>query len=425
MKFHLVTLFPEFFPGPLACGLMGKAVERGLVEYSLVNPRDFARDRHRSVDDRPFGGGPGMVMTLDPLLRSVQSIENPGRILILSPDGRPFDHNLALELSREQVLTLICGRYEGIDARFPDFIPAEAVSLGNFVLNGGESGALCLMEAVSRLQSSFMGSADSSTEESFSSGLLEYPQYTRPTDYQGARVPEVLLSGNHLKIARWRKEQALSKTLRQRPDLLEDACLPPEDLDYLRQISRFRLARNLYLGLVHYPVLNKKNEITAVSLTNLDIHDIARVCCSYGLGGFFVITPLADQQDLARSLLKYWKTGQGSRTNPDRVQAVALVDIVDDLDTAALRIQQRCGSPPRRIGSSARARGQMHYTELRQTLQEEAVLLLLGTGYGLADLVLDELDGVLPPLRAFSPYNHLSVRTAAAVMVDRIIGEAS
>ncbi len=425
MKFNLLTLFPEFFPGPLSCGLMGKAIARGLVEYSLVNPRDFAPDRHRSVDDRPFGGGPGMVMSLDPLLRALASLDHPGRILVLSPDGRVFDQTLALEFAQESDLTLVCGRYEGIDARFQEFVSCEAVSMGNYVLNGGESGALCLMEAVSRLQPSFMGSEDSAQDESFSSGLLEYPHYTRPAEYEGARVPEVLLSGNHQEIAAWRKEQALRKTLLQRPDLLEESCIAPDDLLFLRQLSRFKPGKNLYLGLVHFPVLNKKNEITAVSLTNFDIHDIARVCCSYGLGGFFVITPLEDQQELARSLIRYWKKGQGGRNNPDRVQALDCVDVVADLEEAVQAIRKNCGVLPRQIASSAKTRGRTSYQEVRHALQDEAVLLLLGTGHGLADQILDGADGLLPPLRAMSSYNHLSVRTAAAVIVDRIIGESS
>ncbi|MCF8108340.1 MAG: tRNA (guanosine(37)-N1)-methyltransferase TrmD [Desulfohalobiaceae bacterium] len=425
MKFNLLTLFPEFFSGPLSCGLMGKAIARGLLACSLVNPRDFARDRHRSVDDRPFGGGPGMVLSLDPLLQALAGIEHPGRILLLSPEGRLFDQDLARELAEESELTLVCGRYEGIDARFQECVPAETVSMGNYVLNGGESGALCLMEAVSRLQVSFMGCEDSATDESFSAGLLDYPHYTRPAEYHGHRVPDILLSGDHREIAAWRRKQALCKTLLQRPDLLEEGCLSPEDLHFLRGVTRFRPGKNLYLGLVHYPVLNKKNEITAVSLTNFDIHDIARVCCSYGLGGFFVITPLADQQELAKSLIRYWKKGAGGHSNPDRVQALNCVDIAADLDQAVQAVRERSGVRPRLIATSAKTRGRTRYQDLRQALQDEAVLLLLGTGHGLADQVLERVDGVLPPLRALSAYNHLSVRTAAAVIVDRIIGESS
>ena len=423
MNFHLISIFPEFFPGPLSCGLMGKAVERGIVSYFLINPRDFALDKHRSVDDRPYGGGPGMVMSLDPLIRSVESIPDPGRILVLSPGGRLFDQSMARELSAEKNLTLVCGRYEGIDARFQQIVSAETVSIGDYVLNGGESGALCLMEAVSRLQTSFMGSAESPLEESFSSGLFDHPHYTRPADYQGAMVPEVLLSGNHQEISRWRRGQALLTTSAARPDLLTKTLLTPEDASFLRQASRTKAGRNLSLGLMHYPVLDKRNQRTAVSLTNMDIHDIARVSCSYGLGGFFIITPLLDQQDLARTLIRHWRQGAGQKANPDRVRAMELVEIASDLQESLTRIEDRCGKPPRLVATSARGQGSATCRDLWSILHEAPVFLLFGTGNGLAPEVIQGADEVLPPLRAGSHYNHLSVRAAAAVTVDRILGE--
>ncbi|MCF8104621.1 MAG: tRNA (guanosine(37)-N1)-methyltransferase TrmD [Desulfohalobiaceae bacterium] len=423
MNYHLISIFPEFFQGPLSCGLMGRAVDRGLISYSLINPRDFARDKHRSVDDRPYGGGPGMVMSLDPLIQAVESIPDPGRVLVLSPGGRLFDQTMARELAAEEDLTLVCGRYEGIDARFQQFVPSETVSIGDFVLNGGESGALCLMEAISRLQPSFMGSADSPLEESFSSGLFDHPHYTRPADYKGTMVPEVLLSGDHRKISRWRREQALLATAAFRPDLLAETLLGPEDYSFLQRTSRTKAGRNLYLGLVHYPVLDKRNKTTAVSLTNMDIHDIARVSCSYGLGGFYVITPLQDQQELARTLVKHWREGAGKKANPDRVRAMESVEIAADLRESLTRIEDRCGRPPKLVATSARGQGSMTWKDLRTVLYKEPVFLLLGTGYGLAPEVIQGVNEVLPPLRAGSPYNHLSVRTAAAVTVDRILGE--
>jgi len=180
MNFHLVSIFPHYFESPLASGLMGKAVENGLVTLDCVDVRQFAGGVHKSVDDRPFGGGPGMLLKLDPMVKALDSIEHKGRIMMLSPRGRPFDQARAQELSREEDVTLICGRYEGIDERLLDIYPIELVSVGDFVLNGGEIGAVCMVEAIARLLPGFMGHEDSGEEESFSAGLLEYPHYTRP-----------------------------------------------------------------------------------------------------------------------------------------------------------------------------------------------------------------------------------------------------
>ena len=423
MHFNILTIFPEFFDSPLGCGLMGKARERGIFSTSLINPRDFSDDRHRSVDDRPYGGGPGMVMSLQPLLRAVHSIPDPGRLVLLSPQGRPFNQEMAADLAGEDTLTLVCGRYEGIDARFVPLTGAEPVSIGDFVLNGGESAAICLVEAVTRLQGSYMGCAESTREESFSSGLLEYPHYTRPQEYDNLQVPPVLLSGDHARIARWRREQSLLRTCAYRPDLLEQTCLSSRDMDFLRTQTRTRLGRNLYVALIHWPVMNKQGEMTAVSLTNLDIHDIARVCHSYGLGGYFLSTPLQDQQALAARLVDHWRIGQGRRANPDRTSAVQGVRIASDLDEVVRQIEEQTGTVPRIVATSARAEGQVPCSAVRRHLENEPVVLLLGTGSGLAPQVLDRAQDILRPIRCFEAYNHLSVRSAAAITIDRILGD--
>ncbi|MFP4212938.1 MAG: tRNA (guanosine(37)-N1)-methyltransferase TrmD [Desulfohalobiaceae bacterium] len=424
MRFNILSIFPEFFNSPLSCGLLGKARERGIVDFSLLNPREYSLDKHSKVDDRPFGGGPGMVMSVEPLLRALSSLPEPGRLILLSPQGRKLDQDLAAELAREQNLTLVCGRYEGVDARFQEVSGAEEVSLGDFVLSGGESAALCLVEAVSRLQPEFMGCQESSQEESFASGLLEHAQYTRPDVYQGLQVPEVLLSGDHQKIAQWRRQDALQKTLRLRPELLGQARLNVQDQAYLRQIPRLRPGRGLYLALVHYPVLNKDGRVTAVSLTNLDIHDIARVCCTYGLGGYFLVTPLKDQQELADRLLQHWTLGAGGRRNPDRLQAMQKVRVVDSVQEARELIQESTGQEPLLLGSSARSGAVgISCQEVKRVLRQRPVLLLLGTAHGLAREVLEDCDAQLPPIRFLEDYNHLSVRSAASIIVDRVLGD--
>lgn len=427
MHINLVTLFPEYFDSPLSCGLMLKAREAGLVDFKFFNPRDRATDKHRTVDDSPYGGGPGMVMGLAPLAETLRQIPEPGRILLMAPAGRAFDQDMARELAADFAagtpLTLISGRYEGIDARLPELFPITPVSVGDYVLNGGETACLNVIESVCRLLPGFMGHEDSGEEESFSHGLLEYPHYTRPEVFENLPVPDVLTQGNHALIAKWRREESLRATLRLRPELLDEAALSEADLNYLRDLPRLSLGRNLHVALVHYPVLDKDKNSLAVSLTNLDIHDIARSSCCYGLGGYYVVTPLQDQRRLLAELLEHWTTGAGGRANPDRAEALRLVAAADSVDEVLAQVEAQCGERPLVLGSSARPEGALTYAAVREALAERPVLLLLGTSHGLAPTVLDKCDGVLRPLRGASGYNHFSVRSAAAIMLDRILGD--
>lgn len=423
MRFTLASLFPEFFDSPLSAGLMAKARDSGLVQFDFVNPREFTEDAHRTVDDKPYGGGPGMVMMAGPLKKALDSVKRPGRMILLSPKGRPLDQELARELSQEESLTLVCGRYEGIDARLEEIFPLESVSVGDFVLNGGEAGALCLIEAVARLLPGFMGHAASGSEESFSSGTLEYPHYTRPETFEDKPVPEVLLSGDHARIAAWRRQKGLEQTLALRPDMLPEAPLNAEEGRHLGSISRKRLGRNLYLCLVHYPVLDKSQNPCAVSLTNLDIHDMCRVSRSYGLGGLFLATPLEDQRELARTLIGHWTEGAGAQSNPDRAEALGLARVVETIEEAAEKVADKAGQRPRILATSAARFGETTPAVVRGFLGQEPVLLLLGTAHGLAPQALDLADGCLRPLRWLDGYNHLAVRSAASVYVDRILAD--
>lgn len=332
---------------------------------------------------------------------------------------------MAARLATEDVLTLICGRYEGVDARLERLFPAVKVSVGNAVLNGGETAALHLLEVVSRLLPGFMGHEDSSGEDSFARGLLDHPQYTRPENFEGHSVPEVLLSGNHALVSTWRREAALSETLERKPELLRNAPLDVSDLSLLRRLDdcRAKISRNCYLALVHAPVLDKYGRIGAVSLTNLDIHDIGRVSRTYGMGGYFVCTPLEDQRRLAQRLLEHWVAGPGADFNPDRAQALESVQIVDSLDSAVDRLREASGVEPLLVGTSAKGLGSITLDSVRVLLKTRPVLLVLGTGHGLAPEVLERCAGVLRPVRFFSGYNHLSVRSAAAIIVDRLLGD--
>jgi tRNA (guanine37-N1)-methyltransferase len=228
VRIDVFTIFPEYLAGPLQASLLGKARERGLVDLRVHDVRDWTDDRHRTVDDTPFGGGAGMVMTPEPLFAAVESVDPPRPVLLCAAAGRRFDQALARELAAGEGFSLVCGRYEGVDQRVADHLCDGEVSVGDYVLAGGEAASLVVVEAVARLVPGVMGNHESADQESFSGAggddgptLLEYPQYTRPAEFRGWAVPEVLRSGDHGRIARWRQAQALHRTLARRPDLLD------------------------------------------------------------------------------------------------------------------------------------------------------------------------------------------------------------
>jgi tRNA (guanine37-N1)-methyltransferase len=220
VRIDFVTLFPDMFAPVMGAGMMAQASEKGLLSWNCVNPRDFSDDRHRKVDDRPFGGGAGMVMMPEPLARAVESVRKRGsRVILMSPQGRKFDDATAVELSREKRLVLVCGRYEGIDERAVETC-GEELSIGDYVLTGGELPAMIVADAAVRRIPGVLKKDDAAREESFVNGLLDYPQYTRPRVWRGRAVPEELFSGDHQAIARWRRQAALEATRRKRPDLV-------------------------------------------------------------------------------------------------------------------------------------------------------------------------------------------------------------
>jgi tRNA (guanine37-N1)-methyltransferase len=231
VRIDVFTIFPEYLEGPLGLSLLGRAREGGLLDVRLHDPREHTADRHRTVDDQPFGGGPGMVMRPEPLFACVEAAAPPRPLFLLGAGGQPFDQAIARELAAGDGFSLLCGRYEGVDQRVADHLCDGELSVGDAVLAGGEAAALVVIEAVTRLVPGVMGNDDSAIEESFSAGRLEYPQYTRPAEFRGWAVPEVLRSGDHGRVDRWRRAQALRRTLDRRPDLIPggEAGLGPED----------------------------------------------------------------------------------------------------------------------------------------------------------------------------------------------------
>ena len=244
IRFDVLSIFPEMLQSPLEFSLLKKAREKGLIEVGLHNIRDWTRDKHHMTDDAPYGGGCGMVMKVEPVARAVAAVKQAGEaslVVLLTPQGEIFNQTIATELARQKQIILICGRYEGFDERIREHLADREISLGDYILTGGELSALVVIDATARLIPGVLGNDASASGESFSQGLLEYPQYTRPAEYSGWPVPEVLLSGNHARIERWQRIEALRRTWRRRPELLEKTQLGEEDRELLEKIKQGRI----------------------------------------------------------------------------------------------------------------------------------------------------------------------------------------
>jgi tRNA (guanine37-N1)-methyltransferase len=423
LNFTVITLFPAMFSSPLGHSILKKAQEKEMISVRVVDLRDYAMDRHRVTDDYPYGGGQGMVMKPEPLIAAIEDARKKGknpRVILLTPQGKALNQQEADKLSQEKELVLICGRYEGVDERVKNFVDDE-LSIGDYTLSGGELAAMVVIDTVTRLIPGVLGNVKSPQEESFSDGLLEYPQYTRPEELKGMKVPEVLLSGDHERIKDWRREMSLKLTRARRPDLFRKAQLAPDERKSLSASSP-----RLYISLLHYPVYDKNGQVVTTAVTNMDIHDIARSARTYGVKRFYVVTPVKALQKLALKILAHWEQGYGSQYNQTRKEALALARLKDTLDEVVIDVEQECGSRPQLVVTSARPGGKRtSFAQLREMLirDSDPFLLLLGTGWGLTDTVLAQSDYLLEPIDGGTDYNHLSVRSAAAIILDRLLGK--
>jgi tRNA (guanine37-N1)-methyltransferase len=424
LNFTVITIFPQMFASPLGHTILKKAQEKNLIAVRLVDLRDYTTDRHHVTDDYPYGGGQGMVMKPEPLVAAIEDMRaklgNP-RVILLSPHGRVFNQQEAIRLAQEKELVLVCGRYEGVDERVKAFIDVE-ISVGDYTMSGGEPAANVVIDAVTRLIPGVLGNENSAGEESFSNGLLEYPQYTRPENFRGLRVPEVLLSGDHERIKQWRRGMSLQLTRERRSDLLANALLSREERNEFLTTQA-----PVYVALLHYPVYDKNRQVVTTAVTNMDIHDIARAGKTYGVRGFYVVTPVKALQKLALKIIEHWEQGYGSEYNVTRKEALALARIRDTLDDVLIDIERESGATPKMVVTSARPDGiRTSFAALRDMLLRETqpFLLLFGTGWGLTETIFSQSDYVLQAIEGPTDYNHLSVRSAAAIVLDRLLGRS-
>ncbi len=405
MNIDVLTIFPDLLKSPLEETIIKRAIKKGKVNIGLHDIRNYSEDKHNRVDDYPYGGGPGMVMKPGPIVRCAEDVDKNHYKILLTPKGKKLNQSIVDGLAKKQNLMIICGRYEGVDKRVEEMVVDEKISIGDYILSGGEIPSLVLIDAIVRLLPGVLGNNDSTKNESFIDGTLEYPQYTRPRSFRNKNVPEVLLSGNHEKIREWREEQSQKATLNKRPDLIKN---------------------NINVALVHYPVYNKEGDVVSSSITPIDLHDISRTCKTYNVNKFYVVSPLPKQNSIVQEMLDYWENGYGEKYNKNRKEALSLIRIVENLEGLVKRIENLEGKTPEIWATSAKfEEGYICMEEARKNIEEEPenpVLILFGTGWGLTEKVLNRADVKLEPIKIKSSnYNHLSVRSAAAIILDRLL----
>ncbi|MFT3698946.1 MAG: tRNA (guanosine(37)-N1)-methyltransferase TrmD [Kofleriaceae bacterium] len=427
MKFTVITILPELIEPALTAGVVGRAKQAGTIDVACITPREFVHDVHKTVDDKPYGGGPGMVMKAEPLLAALgKAVETlgAGRRILLSPGGATLTQKRVKELATEEHLILVCGRYEGIDQRVIDTAIDEEISIGDYVLSGGELGALVIIDAVARYVPGVLGEAASVDEESFSAGLLEYPQYTRPPELDGRAIPPILTSGNHAAIAVWRKTQAMQRTAVRRPDLWKRFQQSKADRKAFQA-----LVERTHLALVHHPCVDRTGAVVATSLTNFDIHDLARSTMTFGLAALHLITPIAAHREKAEHIAQMWM-GDGDH-GEHRARALRLVRTAESIERVIADLTAETGRAPVVVASSAKSTS-FPKAERRApaelvsefALDPAPMLLLLGTGWGLADELIPSVSRILTPIDGYTDWNHLSVRSAGAILLDRLFGRS-
>jgi len=420
------------FDAPFNQGVISKAVKNGLIEINPINIRDFTTDKHRTTDDYQFGGGVGLVMKVEPIYNAVQYIKSKGesKIILLDPRGKRFDQSAAEKLSEYDDLTFICGRYEGIDERLRELVVDYEYSVGDYILTGGEPAAMVMIDAIARLVDNVVGDKRSLDDESFSRPRLEYPHYTRPESFLGLDVPKILLSGDHKLIEEWRENRSLELTASLRPDLMDiktqDKSLRLDEAK--RSFYPLPSKKKLSIALMHYPMCDKKKDVVATAVTNLDLHDISRSAYTFGVDNFFLITPILAQQRIVTRVIDHWLKGYGLTYNPDRSEAFSKTSIVSSLIDALKELkdrQERDGrevKQPIIVATTARSEiATISMRELSVLSKDDEVLLLFGTGWGFTDDILEFADFILEPIEGISNFNHLSVRSAVAIILSRIV----
>lgn len=415
MKITVITAFPELMRNYLASSVLGRGIAAGKLEAEVVDIRDFSEGSYRQIDDYCYGSG-GMMLMAEPLAKAVESVSGGAKPYVVypSPQGVRLHQELVEDLARKEHLVIVCGHYEGVDERFTEKYVDMEISLGDFVLTGGEMPAMAIVDAVSRLIPGVVGSESSVEEDSFYSGMLDTPHYTRPAQWRGERVPEVLLNGDAKAIERWRRRQSVERTLDRRPDIAGRAGIIPW------------LSGGAYVMEVHYPVLDKRGEKSSTAITGMDLHDIARACRTYGIKKYLLVTPIAQQREMAKRIAGHWTSGWGADYNPDRREAFSTLKIFASVQKAVAWAEEKEKKPVFKIATTAkRHAGAQHWLTLKREIlrRDDSPLFIFGTGWGLHDEVMEAADAVMTPICGGKDgWNHLSVRSAVSITLDRFFG---
>ena len=415
MKITVITAFPELMRNYLASSVLGRGIAAGKLEAEVVDIRDFSEGSYRQIDDYCYGSG-GMMLMAEPLAKAVESVSGGAKPYVVypSPQGVRLHQELVEDLARKEHLVIVCGHYEGVDERFTEKYVDMEISLGDFVLTGGEMPAMAIVDAVSRLIPGVVGSESSAEEDSFYSGMLDTPHYTRPAQWRGERVPDVLLNGDAKAIERWRRRQSVERTLDRRPDIAGRAGIIPW------------LSGGAYVMEVHYPVLDKRGEKSSTAITGMDLHDIARACRTYGIKKYLLVTPIAQQREMAKRIAGHWTSGWGADYNPDRREAFSTLKIFASVQKAIAWAEEKEKKPVFKIATTAkRHAGAQHWLTLKREIlrRDHSPLFIFGTGWGLHDEVMETADAVMTPICGGKDgWNHLSVRSAVSITLDRFFG---
>jgi tRNA (guanine37-N1)-methyltransferase len=428
MKFDIATIFPGFFDSAFSFGVISRAVESKAVEINVHDLRTYSAEKHGKTDDTPYGGGSGMLMTPEPIGNAIARIREKGlrsAVILTTPKGDEFDDRKAQELCGFEQLIILCGRYEGVDDRVSELYVDMKISTGKYINSGGEYACSLIVDAVSRYLPGVLGNTESLASESFTNGLLEYPQYTKPRTYKGKKVPDVLLSGDHEKIRKWRRQESIKSTFIHNPACLDDAQLSEEEAAFLKELKAgdspgFRV----YIALVHYPAYNNRLEVVSTAFKSIDAHDISRDATTYGVKKFYLINPVEEQRRLAGRLVDHWIEGEGRNFNETKSKAFGIIRIMSTIEETIEQIEEIEGERPKIVVTDARFSNDMTgYRALREKIFEntEPFLILFGTGWGLTLETIKAADYVLKPVSGYREFNHLSVRSAAAIVLDRLL----
>lgn len=425
MNISVLTVCDQLYEPFTHTSLVGRAQEKGIVHIDVQSFFTYVQPKER-IDAPTFGPGAGMLIRPDVIEKAIEDKEalyGKAFKIFFSPRGQKVDQRVLETIATKAQecghLMLVPARYEGMDARVEDEYADMILSMGDFVIMGGDLPAMMLIEGVLRLIPQVVGKEESVARESFSGPFVDFPSYTEPVEWKDKRVPDVLRSGNHAAIEAWRKEHAVKATVQDHFTWLRSQKLTPQE-----RVLASNYIPPHYVALMHTDVLiGEEKRLGHSSVTSVDIHDIARSSKTYGIKEFFIVTPLLDQQKIVQKMLDFWKKGIGFEYNRCRYDAIQLVQLADSLSETVKKIEEREGKKPLIITTSAKV-AQVEqiisfYDQKKVWEHDRPVLLVFGTGQGLASFVLEQSDYLLIPIDGFSDFNHLSVRSAVAIILDR------